>query len=135
MTCLDCGFLTIRGHEISQPERAMLGTGGISAVMPADPEQTRCFKNLWVQYELTYTGDDFHGVIEEIERDRTQCPGFAKYEARFFPEQHLENQIEQRKEKLQWRIAKLGFFGALFGGIAGTIIIAFLKWLVETLIK
>ena len=71
-TCLDCGFLTIRGHEICQPERVMLGTGGKSAVMPADPEQTRCFKNLWVEYDLTYVRDDFHGVVEEIERDRNQ---------------------------------------------------------------
>jgi hypothetical protein len=127
-TCLDCGFLTIRGRELSQPDRVMLGSKGQSAVMPAHPEQTRCFKNLW-DYDLIYTGDDFHGVVEEIERERNQCPGFASHEAGFTPEQHLEHQIEQRKEKLQWRIAKLGFYGALLGGIAGTIIIAVLKWL------
>lgn len=133
-TCLDCGFLTIQGREISQPQRVMLGTRGQSAVMPAHPEQTRCFKNLW-DYDLHYVGDTFGGVIEEIERGRDDCPGFLPYEAGFTPVQHLENQIEQRKEKLQWRIAQLGFFGALFGGIAGAIIIAILKWVAERVVK
>jgi hypothetical protein len=36
---------------------------------------------------------------------------------------------------LQWRIAKLGFYGALLGGVAGTIILAILKWLFEKAIK
>jgi len=31
--------------------------------------------------------------------------------------------LEKRKENLQWRIAKLGFWGALLGGIAGAIIL------------
>jgi len=96
--------------------------------MPVHPEQTRCFKNLW-DYDLNYTGGTFDGVIEEIERGRNNCAGFLPYEAGLTPAQHLESQIEQRKEKLQWRIAKLGFWGALLGGIAGTILLQFLKWL------
>ena len=127
-TCLDCGFLTIRGRELTQPERVMLGTKGQSAVMPANADQTRCFKNLW-DYDLTYVGDNFGGVVEEIERERHQCRGFAPYEAGFTPEQHLEHQIDQRKEKLQWRIAKLSFFGALLGGVIGIMILEVLKWL------
>jgi hypothetical protein len=129
-TCLDCAFLTIQGRELSWPERKMLGTEGKSAVMPAHPDRTRCFKNLW-DYDLHYLGDSFDGVVEEIGRPRDDCPGFASYEAGFTPEQQLEHQIEQRKEKLQWRIAKLGFFGAILGGIAGTVILAILKWVLE----
>ncbi|MBN1291131.1 MAG: hypothetical protein JXB48_04760 [Candidatus Latescibacteria bacterium] len=129
-TCLDCGFLTIHGFEISRPERIMLGTHGQSAVMPAHSEQTRCFKNLWI-YDLIYSGDTFNGVIEEIERNRDDCPGFLPYEAGLTPAQHLESQLEKRKEKLQWRIAKLGFWGALFGGIVGTLLYQFFNWLIK----
>ncbi len=98
--------------------------------MPAHSERTRCFKNLW-DYELHYSGDTFEGVLEELGRARGKCPGFASYEAGFTPVQHLESQVEQRREKLHWRIAKLGFWGALLGGAAGTIILATVKWLVE----
>ena len=108
----------------------MLGTRGQSAVMPANSERTRCFKNLW-DYELHYSGDTFEGVFEELERLRDECSGFAPYEAGFTPAQHLERQIEQRKEKLQWRIAKLGFLGALLGGLVGSVIFPELRWLVE----
>ncbi len=127
-TCLDCGFLTIRGRELSRPERIMLSTCGKSAVMPAHSEQTRCFKNLW-DYDLHYSGDTFDGVVDEIGRSRDDCSGFAPYEAGLHPGKHLENQLEMRKEKLRWRIAKLGFWGALLGGIVGTIILGALKWL------
>lgn len=68
--------------------------------MPAHPEQTRCFKNLW-DYDLHYTGDTFAGVIDEIERNREDCPGFMPYEAGFTPAQHLEIQLEQKKQKLE----------------------------------
>ena len=127
-TCLDCGFLTIQGRELSRPERKMLATHGESGVMPAHSEQTRCFKNLW-DYDLHYLGDTFDGVIEEISQPREDCPGFAVYEAGFSPAQHLENQVDKRKEKLQWRIAKLSFLGAILGGIIGTIIVTVIRWL------
>lgn len=129
-TCLNCGFLTIQDSELSRPAQIMLGSRGVSAVMPTHPEQTRCFKNLW-DYDLTYIGDTFDGVIEEIELSRDNCPGFVTYEAGFTPAQHLEAQLEQRKERLQWRIAKLGFWGALLGGIVGTIILSLLKWILN----
>jgi len=132
-TCLDCGFLTILGRELSKPERVMVGTKGQSAVMPADAEQTRCFKNLWL-YDLTNATANFNGVIEEIERDRHQCRGFASYDAGFSPQQHLDHQEGQRKERLQWRIAKLGFFGALLGGILGTMVPAAMKWFFERVV-
>lgn len=133
-TCLCCGFLTSQGFEISQPERIMLGTRGQSAVMPPHPEQTQCFKKLW-DYGLIYVGDTFDGVIEEIERSRDDCTGFLPYEAGLTPDQHLESQKEQREEKLQWRIAKLGFCGALLGGIAGTLIYQCFNWLIKLILQ
>ncbi len=133
-TCLDCGFLTIRRRELSQADRVMLGAKGRSSVMPANPEQTQCFKNLWTQYDLMYAAASFGGVVEEIGRDRKPCQGFTVYEAGFTPEQHLEHPIDRRKEKLQWRIAKLGFLGALLGGIVATAL-AILKWAFELATK
>ena len=88
------------------------------------------FSYYW-DYDLTYIGDTFDGVIEEIERSRDNCPGFVTYEAGFNPAQLLEAQLEQRKERLQWRIAKLGFWGVLLGGIVGTIILSLLKWILN----
>ena len=95
-TCKECGFLTIEGRELSRPERIMLASHGSSSVMPAHPERTRCFKNLW-DYDLYYSGDTFAGVIEEIERSRDNCPGFMLYEARLSPERHLEIWVDRMK--------------------------------------
>lgn len=66
------------------------GRGG-SAVMPAHPERTRCYKNLW-DYDLLYTGDNWDGVLDELKRTREQCSGFTPYEAGFTPKQHLAAQ-------------------------------------------
>lgn len=73
--------------------------------------------------------------MAEVETDRSECTGFAAYEAGFTPEQHLEHQIEGRKEKLQWRIAKLGFYGGLVGGALGATGSAVLKWLFERIFR
>lgn len=96
-TCIECGFLTIQGRELSRAERAMLATHGTSAAMPPDCKQTQCFKSLWVEYDLIYAIPDFQGVIREIGRNRDDCSGFMRYEAGFDPAQHREIQLEQRK--------------------------------------
>ena len=72
-------------------------------------------------------------MIEELGRPRDECPGFASYEAGFTPGQHLENQVEQRRETLQWRIAKLGFWGALLGGAAGALLVGAAGTILATL--
>jgi hypothetical protein len=132
-TCLECGFLTIEGRELQRADRVMLGTldaRGQSAVMPMIPESARCFKNLW-DYDLTYSGDSLEGVIDELGRDRSRCPGFVNYEAGFTPVQHLDRLDQQRDNKLQWRIAKIGFWSAVVGGIVGAIVTAILGLLIE----
>lgn len=132
-TCLDCGFLTIRGAELSKATRLMLSCLGTNSqsTMPANPEQAFCYKNLWVNYDLSYSGDSLIGVIEELQEDRDQCSGFLSYEAGFAPEQHIEHQIELRKERLQWKIARFSFFGGFVGGVAATI----LKWILDLAVK
>lgn len=133
-SCLDCGFLTIEGHELSLPQRTMLashkgGRGG-SAVMPSHPEGTRCFKNLW-DYDLHYVEDSFDGVLEELSRPREACRGFLQYSAGRTPAEHLEQEVEDRKGKLQWRVAKLGFWGALLGAALGTLLAGLVQWLLK----
>jgi hypothetical protein len=55
----------------------MLASSGESSSMPAHPEQTRCFVNLWVIYDLASGGgDSFDGVVEELRRARDKCPRF-----------------------------------------------------------
>ena len=115
ITCLNCGFLTIKGHELSEGERIMLGTRGVSAKMPANPELTRCAKGLWKDYELNYVGNSLDAVFEEIDCPRQTCRGFFQYEPGHTPAKHFELQEQRRRERLQWRIALLGFFGAFVG--------------------
>jgi len=59
---------------------------------------------------------------DELSRDGSTWAYFTPYEPNFTPAQHQERQDERRKEGLQWRIALLGFVGALLGGILGAIL-------------
>jgi len=133
VTCLDCGFLTIEGRELSGAERIMLelATGRVSAGMPANPELTWCAKKLWTGYELNYASNSLNGVLEEIDRPRQNCPGFMRHEAGYTPAQHFELQKQRRRERLQWRIAMLGFFGGVLGGFIGSFLRDIPHWLVS----
>jgi hypothetical protein len=128
-TCLDCGFLTIRTREVTQAQRVMLASRGESAAMPTHSEQTDCFRNLWVEYDLNYWEPSLEGVFDELKRSRDKCVGFFPYESGFTPAQHLERQEGRRREKLQWRIARLGFFGALLGALIGSVLPSLWRWL------
>ena len=88
-SCLKCGFLTIAGRELSNRDRTELGcysrTGRgrfywTSGEMPLDPEETRCFRGLWKGYDPDWTGCDGDGFVEQIERPRDDCDGFAPHE-------------------------------------------------------
>jgi hypothetical protein len=117
----------------------MLITQGKSAAMPSHPEQTACHKNLWVEYDVTYSGDSMEGVFDELERSRDQCAGFLSYEPGLSPTQHIERQEQERRERLQWRTAKLSFFGglgALIGSLGSNIprwFVIVWKWAAKTL--
>ena len=128
ITCQDCGFLTFEEREISKAERMMLRTPGVSPGMlitskvQTNPGGTSCARNLW-------TG--MHGVYEEINRPRQKCPGFLQHEAGYSPAQHFELQEQRRRERLQWRIAMLGFFGAVLGAFIGSFLRDIPHWLVS----
>ena len=127
-TCLDCGLVTIDGHELTSADRVMLGTHGQSSLMPANPERTDCFKKLWVHYYLAYSGNTLEGVYDELERERDNCSGFFKYEPHRSPAQHLELENEMRQQKFQWRVAKLGFWASFGGALIGVLLPKFLDW-------
>jgi ribosomal protein S27AE len=116
-TCLDCGFLTIEGRELTQGDRVMLGMRGQYSVMPAHPERTTCSKNLWVSYDLHYSGDSWEGILEELDRSRNKCPGFFAYNAGLSLAAHAERQEKRHGERIQWATAGLAFLGALIGGL------------------
>jgi hypothetical protein len=98
--------------------------------MPSHSDRTRCFRNLW-DYDLHYVGDSFDGVLEELSRSRDNCPGFLPYAAGRSPAEHLEQEVEERKEKLQWQVAKLGFWGAVVGAVLGTLLTGLVQWLLK----
>lgn len=127
-TCLDCGFVTIDGMELTNPDRIMLASGGVSAKMPAHADGTRCFKNLW-EYDVHYAGDSWDGVKNELEESRDDCAGFRAYEAGFNPIEHKAHQEQDRLQAVQWRVARLGFVGSVLGGLLGTGIAALIRWL------
>ncbi len=106
----------------------MLSSHGESAAMPTHSEQTECFRSLWVEYDLTYFEYSLEGVFDELKRSRDDCAGFFPYESGFTPAQHLERQEERRREKLQWRIARLGFLGALLGALIGSVLPNLWRW-------
>jgi hypothetical protein len=109
-TCLECGLLTTTGNrEFDQDDRTLLHcltrteSGGYSsAELPSDIEWTRCFKNVWKynpERSINY-------LIEQKERPRDDCSGFASFEVGYTPAE-LIKRIEERTlwEKM---LARLG---------------------------
>jgi hypothetical protein len=93
-TCLDCGFLTIEGCELTKLDRAELAAYSrtkrgefywTSGEMPFHPGQTRCFRDLWKGYDPEWMGFDGKGFVDQIERARDRCSGFAPYEVGYTP--------------------------------------------------
>jgi hypothetical protein len=121
-TCLECGFLTISGREVTQAGRIELGMLRKSASMPANSETTNCYRNLWVGYDLTYIGNSLGGVFEEINADRNKCPGIFRYESSYSPAEHLKLQEQSRLQKFQLKIALLPFLGGVIGAILGSLL-------------
>ena len=127
ITCKDCGFLAFKEREVSKAERIELerpvSAGGLDlSLVRASPDRTSCARNLWTEGG---------GVLEEIDRPRRKCPGFYRHEAGYSPAQHFELQQQRRRERLQWRIAMLGFFGGVLGGFTGTFLRDIPHWLVS----
>lgn len=119
-TCDECGFLTIHNQELTRADRfglLSITQNSSDASLPANPEYTRCYKGLW-NSDLDSSIDNA-SLHEELTLDRNKCRYFAEYEPNFNPTQHQERQDEKRKERLQLKIAWLGFTGGLLGSIVG----------------
>jgi len=131
-TCLDCGLVTIQDAELTLADRVMLGTRGQSAVMPSHPERTCCYQKRWVDYDLTYSiADSLEGVFDELEASRDKCAGFIEYLPGSTPQQQLDKQERLRRERVQRRIAALGFLGGLIGALIGSILPKLMSWLLH----
>ena len=124
-TCCDCGFLTIRERELVRTERTMLSSAdgrNMSDVLYTD--EMCCYRDQWTTKDVERFIEDGN-LDRELHADRRDCRYFFQYEPNFTPEEHRDRQDERRKERLQWRIALLGFAGALLGGLIGTFLTAF----------
>jgi hypothetical protein len=117
-------------EEIKTSDRALLGAQG-KVTLPAGAELTNCRRGLWAGYELTCCTPDIDGVFDEIEKNRNKCIGFFRYEPAFTPAQHLDIQEQRRREKLNWKIARLGFFGGVLGALIGSFLRDLPRWIVS----
>lgn len=119
--CTDCGFLTIRDRELVQSERDMISSAdGRNWSDQLYIDETRCYKDQWGARFVEGSIEE-EDLDRELNADRRDCRYFFQYEPNFTPEEHRDRQDERRRERLQWRIAVLGFVGALLGGLVGTL--------------
>ena len=72
-SCLTCGFLTVRGREISATERQAL----VAERAPADAEHLRCDLELWDELSPDAGLPD---VLREVQTSRT-CVGHFVHES------------------------------------------------------
>src|SRR5882724_8188283 len=90
-TCLECGFLTIDGRELSTPARTLIGSmrpRSSPSGLPLNVEQTCCYKSLW-DSDIQNMTLEVETLIRELNADRGKCPGFFAYEPLLDPAAHL----------------------------------------------
>ncbi len=98
-TCLTCGFLTVRGREISAAERQAL----VAERAPADAVHLRCHLELWDELNL---GDGVPDVLREAQTVRT-CAGHLTYEPGHSPKHYLITSVQRSRRRPQWQVATL----------------------------
>ena len=111
-TCLTCGFLTVRGREISATERQAM-----VAEAPADAVHLRCYLELWDELSLEGGLPD---AVREAQALRT-CAGHLSHEPGQSPKRHLVTSMRmqrQRWRRPRWQVATL--VGVLL--VVGTLI-------------
>jgi hypothetical protein len=101
----------------------MLGTNGVSAVMPA-LETLRCRRLLWVDNELNYFGNPDGPKLDEVNQLR-RCEGFLRYKPGLSPQEHM-----QRLEKSEERKAQFGyvFLAAFLGSLLTAALSLLAQW-------
>ena len=120
VTCLDCGFLAMGDEEVSLSNRILLHCRGSAGCPPL--EEIRCFRSLWVDYDLAYVGTNADGIFDEILMQRRHCPGFFRYKPSWSPKEHQDLLLksEERKEKI-W-----GYILATAVGALGTLLVQYI---------
>ena len=88
-SCLTCGFLTVRGREISVAERQAL----VAERAPADAEHLRCYLELWDELS---PDAGLPNVLREVQTSRT-CAGYFSHESGQSPKQHLVTSVQRRR--------------------------------------
>jgi hypothetical protein len=84
--CIDCGFLTIGGREVSETERILLDNRGVAG-LPGHLDQLDCDRGLWVDYHLAYYAADEQLLLKEATNIR-RCHGYFAHVAGWSPEGH-----------------------------------------------
>jgi hypothetical protein len=95
-TCLTCGFLTVRGREISATERQAL----VAERAPADAEHLRCYLELWDELSPDAGVPD---VLREVQTPRT-CVGHFAHEPGQSPKQHLLASVQRERRRPRWQV-------------------------------
>ena len=109
-TCLTCGFLTVRGREISATERNAL----VTERTPADAVDLRCHLELWDERGLDGGLPD---VVREAQTLRT-CTGHLAYKPGQSPKDHLVTSVQRARRRPRWQVATLA--GVLL--VVGTLV-------------
>lgn len=113
VTCLNCGFLALGKKEVGKANRILLHLRGTAGCPPL--EELQCFRLLWVDYDLTYTGTDTNGIFDEVQRARRNCQGFFRYRPGWAPTGHQDLLLKklERREKI---------FLVILGSIIGSLL-------------
>lgn len=124
MTCLNCGFLALSDREVGAADRIQLGAKGQAGCPPLD--ELHCSKNLWVNYNLTYSSLSSEGIFAELQERRRPCKGFMKHIPGRTPHEHRD--LEDGKRARRDRVIDV-IIGVVLGG-AGTVLT---EWLLGKL--
>ena len=97
-TCLECGFLTIDGTELSKPTRKRLSWNG-----PRIPDagRTGCFLSLWESDDWGWSSLPAETLDDELSADRSTCKEFLQYVPGLDPSAHLARRDELWRAGLQ----------------------------------
>jgi len=123
ITCLDCGFLSLRSDEVTRADRVMLSARGRAGGCPS-LNILDCSRSLWIDYDLTYVATDAGAIFDEVERDRRSCEGFFKYKPGWSPGGHKDLLLKA-----------LAFRQKVFFVVLGVFVTFLATWLGPQLLK